>query len=84
MAFAMQRLGKKFPRRAPSNIEHPLLGNGQINEFSMWFVYIHCWAMDVFSMDQLQNYIITPVANKSGKYKRLKLGGGQAYDRSSD
>jgi hypothetical protein len=32
--------------------------------FSVWFVYIHCWANDVFSMGPPQDYINSPVVER--------------------
>jgi hypothetical protein len=46
----------------------------------MWFACIHYWATDVFSMDPPRDYINNTEQNQI-TYKRLKLGGGQAYDR---
>jgi hypothetical protein len=31
--------------------------------FSVWFIYIHCWAMDVFSMSPPQGYISSTEPN---------------------
>jgi hypothetical protein len=52
----------------------------------MWFAYIHCWATDVFSClwSDLRLCKETPPIVQSMKYKGFKLGGGQAYNRSSD
>jgi hypothetical protein len=30
----------------------------------MWFAYIHCWAMDIFSMGPPRDYISSPVVNQ--------------------
>jgi hypothetical protein len=36
----------------------------------MWFVYIQCWAMDVFSMDLPRDYISSPVINQKSVVDR--------------
>jgi hypothetical protein len=38
--------------------------------FSMWFAYIHCWAMNVFSMDPSRDYISSPVVNQKSVVER--------------
>jgi hypothetical protein len=38
--------------------------------FSMWFAYIHRWAMDVFSMGLPGDYISSPVVNQKSVRER--------------
>jgi hypothetical protein len=48
-------------------------------------VFYRVLSQEVFSTGSIPRlYNSDPAAVKSVKYKRLKLGGGQAYDRSND
>jgi hypothetical protein len=38
--------------------------------FSMWFTYIHCWAMDVFSVGAPRDYVSNTELNQIGKQER--------------
>jgi hypothetical protein len=38
--------------------------------FSMWFAYIHCRAMDGFSMAPSRRYISSPVVNERSVVER--------------
>jgi hypothetical protein len=42
----------------------------------MWFTYIHCWAMDVFSMGPPRGYISIPVVNQKSVVVREREWGG--------
>jgi hypothetical protein len=72
---AGQRLSKHVPAEGNSeyagnnwitsiSMQHAV--NTTIEEavFSMWFAYIHCWAMDVSSKGPPQDYISSPVLNQ--------------------
>jgi hypothetical protein len=41
----------------------------------MWFVYIHCWTTDVFSMDPPRDYISSPVVNHKSVIEREREWG---------
>jgi hypothetical protein len=46
--------------------------------FSMWFAYIHCWAMDVFSLVPPRDCISTPVVTLDNSNHRHRRQMGKA------
>jgi hypothetical protein len=85
----LQRLQNKvlrsicnFPRCTPVRELH--------KAFSIPYVYDHMTKLSRQQAEVIQNNEDANVCNigqgeaRHRKYKRLKLGGGQAYDRSSD
>jgi hypothetical protein len=52
-------MSRQRPKYAHATIE-PVSREG----FSMWFAYIHCWAMDMFSVDPSREYISSTEENQ--------------------
>jgi hypothetical protein len=66
-----------FPRRTPVRELH--------KAFSIPYVYNYMTKLSRQQAEVIQNHENANVRNIGNKkYKRLILGGGQAYDRSSD
>jgi hypothetical protein len=71
-----------FPRRTPVRELH--------KEFIIPYIYDYITKLSRQQADVIQNHENVNVRNigqgeaRHKKYKRLKLGGGQAYDRSND
>jgi hypothetical protein len=85
----LQRLQNKvlgslgnFPRHTPFRELH--------KAFSIPYIYDYITKLSRQQAQIIQNHENVNVRNsgqgeaRPGKYKRLKLGGGQAYDRSND
>jgi hypothetical protein len=85
----LQRLQNKvlrtignFPRHTPVRELH--------KAFNIPYVYDYITKFSRQQAEVIQNHENVNVRNigqgeaRHGKYKRLKLGGGQAYDRSND
>jgi hypothetical protein len=40
----------------------------EVELFSVWFAYIHCWTTDVFSMDPPRDCISSPVVEREREW----------------
>jgi hypothetical protein len=54
-------------------MQHAVNAKIEDEVFSMWFAYIHFWAMDMFYMDLPQDYVSNPVVNQNFNRQRRRV-----------